>query len=106
MLCSATRPAVRDRDRHDGLLGQLGQLARLALQHQQLARLALRPAAEPSGELETLGELLRPPTSLGWQSLKAEPAGKSGGEFRGSAHGAPELARAEMAATDALGMTY
>ena len=76
MLCSATRPALRDRDR---LLGQLEHLARLALQHQQLARLALKPAAGPAGELETLGGTLGPPTSLGWQSLEAEPAGKIGG---------------------------
>ena len=62
MICSTTRPALRDRDR---LLGQLEHLARLALQHQQLARLALKPAAGPAWELETLGGTLGPPTSLG-----------------------------------------
>ena len=76
MICSATRPALRDRDR---LLGQREHLARLALQHQQLARLALKPAAGPAGELETLGGTLGPPASLGWQSFEAGPAGKIGG---------------------------
>ena len=63
MLCSTTRPALGNRDR---LLGQQNQQNQLALQNQQLARLALKPAARPAWEqqLETLGGTLGASTSL------------------------------------------